>query len=44
MQLVFMLSQFDANSYTYLCARVNEKANNFKMGLFNDIHEGSGGC
>ena len=24
MQLVFMLSQFDANSYTYLCARVKD--------------------
>ena len=25
MQLVFMLSQFDANSYTYLCARVKDR-------------------
>jgi len=25
MQLVFMLSQFDVNSYTYLCARVKER-------------------
>jgi len=22
----------------------NGEANNFKMGLFTDIHEGSGGC
>ena len=23
---------------------LNGEANNFKMGLFNEIHEGSGGC
>ena len=23
---------------------INEEAKNFKMELFNDIHEGSGGC
>ena len=23
---------------------INGEANNFKMELFNDIHEGSGGC
>ena len=35
---------FSRNISDLILKRINGEANNFKMELFNDIHEGSGGC
>jgi len=39
-QTLVLIKFLKTNLYTTL----NGEANNFKMELFNDIHEGSGGC
>ena len=42
--LVQLLLAYFTTSAPTFGRSLNGEANNFKMELFNDIHEGSGGC